>query len=57
MVVRNRDVHLCAYQMGKDNVGTLAVFGSKRMDYKRIISIVNHTAKLVSKLISENQGV
>ena len=45
------------YQMGKDNVGTLAVFGSKRMDYKRIISIVNHTAKLVSKLISENQGV
>ena len=45
------------YQVGKDKVGTLAVFGSKRMDYKRIISIVNHTAKMVSKLISENQGV
>lgn len=45
------------YQMGQDNVGTLAVFGSKRMDYKRIISIVNHTAEMVSKLISENQGV
>ncbi len=43
------------YQLGQDNVGTLAVFGSKRMDYKRIISIVNHTAKMVSKLISENQ--
>jgi heat-inducible transcriptional repressor len=45
------------YQLGNENVGTLAVFGSKRMDYKRIISIVNHTAKIVSKLISENQGV
>ena len=45
------------YQLGNENVGTLAVFGSKRMDYKRIISVVNHTAKIVSKLISENQGV
>jgi heat-inducible transcriptional repressor len=45
------------YQMGTEKVGTLAVFGSKRMDYKKIISIVNHTARMVSKLISENQGV
>ncbi len=45
------------YQMGSEKVGTLAVFGSKRMDYKKIISIVNHTAQRVSKLISENQGV
>ena len=45
------------YQLGNKKVGTLAVFGSKRMDYKRIISIVNHTAKIVSKLISENKGV
>ena len=45
------------YQLGTEKVGTLAVFGSKRMDYKKIISIVNHTAQRVSKLISENQGV
>ena len=45
------------YQLGIEKVGTLAVFGSKRMDYKKIISIVNHTAQRVSKLISENQGV
>jgi len=45
------------YQLGTEKVGTLAVFGSKRMDYKKIISIVNHTAQKVSKLISENQGV
>ena len=42
------------YQLGNENVGTLAVFGSKRMDYKRVISIVSRTAKIVSKLISEN---
>ncbi len=45
------------YQIGTEKVGALAVFGSKRMDYKKIISIVNHTAQRVSKLISENQGV
>ena len=45
------------YELGTEKVGTLAVFGSKRMDYKKIISIVNHTAQRVSKLISENQGV
>ena len=45
------------YQLDNEKVGTLAVFGSKRMDYKKIISIVNHTAQKVSKLISENQGV
>ena len=45
------------YQIGNEKAGTLAVFGSKRMDYKKIISIVNYTAQKVSKLISENQGV
>jgi len=45
------------YQIGSEKAGTLAVFGSKRMDYKKIISIVNYTAQKVSKLISENQGV
>ena len=42
------------YQIGNEKAGTLAVFGSKRMDYKKIISIVNYTAQKVSKLISEN---
>ena len=45
------------YQLGTEKLGTLAVFGSKRMNYKKIISIVNHTAQRVSKLISDNQGV
>ena len=41
------------YGLGDDKMGTIAVFGPKRMDYKNIITIVNHTAKKVSKLLSE----
>ena len=41
------------YQKGDETLGTLAVFGPKRMDYKKIISIVNQTAKTVSTLISK----
>jgi transcriptional regulator of heat shock response len=36
-------------------MGTIAVFGPKRMDYRNIISVVNHTAKKVSKLLSERK--
>jgi len=43
------------YGLGEDKMGTIAVFGPKRMDYKNIISIVNHTAKKVSKLLSERK--
>ena len=41
------------YQKGEENVGTLAIFGPKRMNYKKIISVVNQTAKTVSTLISQ----
>ncbi len=41
------------YQQGDEKLGTLAIFGPKRMDYKKIISIVNQTAKTVSNLISQ----
>ena len=43
------------YGLGEDKMGTIAVFGPKRMDYKNIISVVNHTAKKVSKLLSERK--
>mgnify|MGYP006134645721 FL=1 len=43
------------YGLDEDKMGTIAVFGPKRMDYKNIISIVNHTAKKVSKLLSERK--
>ena len=41
------------YQIGEEKVGTIAIVGPKRMDYKSAISLVNHTAKSVSKMISE----
>jgi len=44
-----------SYGLDEDKMGTIAVFGPKRMDYKNIISIVNHTAKKVSKLLSERK--
>ena len=43
------------YQKGDEKLGTVAVFGPKRMDYKKIISIVNQTAKTVSTLISKEK--
>ncbi|GJL77898.1 MAG: heat-inducible transcription repressor HrcA [Nitrospinaceae bacterium] len=42
------------YQKGDEILGSLAIFGPKRMDYKKIIPIVNQTAKTVSTLISQN---
>ena len=44
-----------SYGLDEDKMGTIAVFGPKRMDYKNIISVVNHTAKKVSKLLSERK--
>ncbi|MFQ5450835.1 MAG: heat-inducible transcriptional repressor HrcA [Nitrospinaceae bacterium] len=52
-----RGCSLIAQNYRKDNekMGTVAIFGPKRMDYKKIISIVNQTAKTVSNLISEKK--
>jgi heat-inducible transcriptional repressor len=35
-------------------VGTLAVVGPKRMDYQRVIPIVDITAKLLGNALSQN---
>ncbi len=43
------------YSKGDEKLGTVAVFGPKRMDYKKIIAIVNQTAKSVSTLISKDK--
>jgi heat-inducible transcriptional repressor len=41
------------YQKGEEKLGSLAIFGPKRMDYKKIIAIVNQTARNVSTLLSK----
>ncbi|MEE2987314.1 MAG: heat-inducible transcriptional repressor HrcA [Nitrospinota bacterium] len=43
------------YAMEDEKLGSIAIFGPKRMDYKKLIPIVDHTAKTVSKLLSERK--
>ncbi|MBI4384398.1 MAG: heat-inducible transcription repressor HrcA [Nitrospinae bacterium] len=43
------------YRVGDEKAGTMAIFGPKRMDYQKMIAIVNNTAKTVSKLLSERK--
>ena len=37
------------YQKNNETVGVLGVIGPKRMDYERIVEIVDFTAKMFSK--------
>ncbi len=43
------------YKCGDQSLGTLAIFGHKRMEYPRVISIVNYTANRLSKILSEQR--
>jgi len=44
-----------SYRLDDQNIGTLAVFGPKRMDYEKIIGIVNSTANNVSEFLSSRK--
>jgi heat-inducible transcriptional repressor len=41
------------YTSGNEILGTLGVMGPTRMDYSRIIPLVDYTAKLLSKMLEE----
>lgn len=41
------------YQLDDEKVGTLAIFGPKRMNYEQVIGIVNSTASNVSDFLSK----
>ena len=43
------------YELDGNRIGTIAAFGPKRMDYTKVISVVNHTARKVSELLSERK--
>ena len=43
------------YELDGNRIGTIAAFGPKRMDYTKVISVVNHTARKVSELLSEQK--
>ncbi len=42
-----------SYKRGDRMVGTLGVIGPTRMDYSRVIPLVDHTARLLSRLLEE----
>jgi heat-inducible transcriptional repressor len=44
-----------SYRLDDQNIGTLAIFGPKRMDYQKIIGIVNSTANNVSQILSSKR--
>ena len=44
-----------SYRLDDQNIGTLAIFGPKRMDYQKIIGIVNSTANNVSEFLSNKK--
>jgi heat-inducible transcriptional repressor len=47
---------LVAAPYGRDQrVGTLGVLGPMRMDYSQIIPLVNYTARIVTKIVSEGE--
>lgn len=41
------------YKAGSDVIGTLGVIGPTRMQYKQVIQVVDYTARLLSRLLSE----
>ena len=43
------------YLLDNEKIGTVAIFGPKRMDYKKMISIVNVAAHTVSGLLSDRK--
>lgn len=43
------------YLLDNEKMGAIAIFGPKRMDYKKMIPIVNTTANTISELLSERK--
>jgi heat-inducible transcriptional repressor len=44
---------VASYRAGSNVVGTLGVIGPTRMQYKQVIHVVDYTARILSKLLSE----
>jgi heat-inducible transcriptional repressor len=42
------------YTSGEEVLGTIGVIGPTRMDYSRIIPLVDYTSKLLSKMLEES---
>lgn len=45
------------YRAGDRTLGTLGIFGPSRMEYRRIIPLVNHLGESLSRVLAETYGV
>jgi heat-inducible transcriptional repressor len=59
--ISEEEMHGCSviaqnYSMADRQVGAMAVIGPKRMDYKKMITLVNHTAQAVSRILCERKN-
>jgi heat-inducible transcriptional repressor len=52
MEMRDMSVIASAYRLGERSYGILGVIGPVRMDYSKVIPIVNYTAKAVTDILS-----
>ncbi|MDP2599619.1 MAG: heat-inducible transcriptional repressor HrcA [Deltaproteobacteria bacterium] len=50
---KNLSLITATYKQGKQVIGTLGVIGPTRMDYSRVIPMVDFTAKLVTDLLNQ----
>lgn len=44
------------YQRGGNIIGTLGVIGPKRMKYPKVVSIVDYSSRIISKMLSDYYG-
>ncbi|MCL5022844.1 MAG: heat-inducible transcriptional repressor HrcA [Nitrospirae bacterium] len=51
--MRKLSMVVCSYKEGDRPIGTIAIIGPTRMDYPKVISVVERTAKSITKVLSE----
>ena len=42
-----------SYREGNKPMGTIGIIGPTRMDYMKVITLVDRTAKFITKILSE----
>ena len=51
--VRGCSIVVAPYKIGNTNVGVMGVVGPTRMDYEKVVPVVDYTCKIMSELLTE----
>ncbi len=54
--LQNLSVVSSTYQLGENNVGVLGILGPKRMEYAKMIALVDYASQMVNQLLKEFNG-